>query len=50
VASSAFYGKAASYFPVIGLLRGYFRIHDGDTHRQIREKVAGKLLSLEEAP
>jgi class 3 adenylate cyclase/tetratricopeptide (TPR) repeat protein len=48
-ASSVSYGKATSYFPVIGLLRTYFRIHDGDTHRQIREKVIGKLLTLDEA-
>jgi class 3 adenylate cyclase/tetratricopeptide (TPR) repeat protein len=45
---SVSYGKATSYLPVIDLLKGYLRIHDGDTHRDIREKLAGKLLVLDE--
>ncbi len=48
-ASSVSYGKATSYLPVIDLLKGYFRIADRDTHRDIREKVTGKLLTLDEA-
>ena len=41
------YGKATSYLPVIDLLKGYFKIHDRETHREIREKVTGKLLTLD---
>src|SRR3989442_1322637 len=43
------YGKATSYFPVIDLLQGYFKIHDPDDLREIREKVTGKLLTLDRA-
>jgi hypothetical protein len=32
---------------VIDLLRGYFKIHDRDNVREIREKVTGKLLTLD---
>src|SRR3989441_7158614 len=45
--SSASYGKATSYLPVIDLLKAYFRVHDRETHREIREKVTGKLLTLD---
>jgi len=48
-AGSVSYGKAASYLPVIDLLRSYFKIHDRDSHRDIREKVTGKLLALDRA-
>jgi hypothetical protein len=41
------YGKATSYLPVIDLLKGYFRIGDRDTYRDIREKVTGKILTLD---
>ena len=47
--ASVSYGKATSYLPVIDLLRGYFKIHDHDDLREIREKVTGKLLTLDEA-
>jgi class 3 adenylate cyclase/tetratricopeptide (TPR) repeat protein len=40
------YGKATSYLPVINLLKAYFKVHDRETHREIREKVTGKLLTL----
>ena len=43
------YGKATSYLPIIGLLKGYFRIGDGDDHREVHEKVTGKLLTLDRA-
>jgi class 3 adenylate cyclase/tetratricopeptide (TPR) repeat protein len=43
------YGKAASYLPVIDLLKSYFKIQDRDGLREIREKVTGKLLTLDEA-
>src|SRR5499427_6242143 len=48
-AASVSYGKATSYLPVIALLKGYFKIHDQDDLREIREKVTGKLLTLDEA-
>ena len=47
--ASVFYGKATSYLPVIDLLKGYFRIQDRDDLREIREKVTGKLLTLDES-
>ena len=42
------YGKATSYLPVIDLLKSYFKIQDRDDLREIREKVTGKLLTLDE--
>jgi class 3 adenylate cyclase len=47
--SSVSYGKATSYLPVIDLLKGYFKIQNRDDHREIREKVTGKLLTLDES-
>jgi predicted ATPase/class 3 adenylate cyclase len=44
---SVSYGKATSYFPVIDLLKAYFQIDTRDDGRRIREKVTGKLLTLE---
>jgi class 3 adenylate cyclase/tetratricopeptide (TPR) repeat protein len=48
-AASASYGKATNYLPVGELLKGYFKVHDRDDAREIREKVIGKLLTLDEA-
>lgn len=47
--ASVSYGKAMSYLPMIDLLKGYFKIQDRDDLREIREKVTGKLLTLDEA-
>src|SRR5881296_1235016 len=47
--ASVSYGKATSYLPVIDLLKGYFKIQDRDDLRGIREKVTGKLLTLDRA-
>ena len=47
--TSVSYGKAASYLPVIDLLKRYFKIQDRDEVREIREKVTGKLLTLDRA-
>ena len=47
--ASVSYGKATSYWPVIDLLKGYFRIQTRDDVREIREKVTGKLLTLDES-
>jgi predicted ATPase len=42
------YGKATAYLPLIDLLKGYFQIETDDPERRIREKIAGKLLMLDE--
>jgi class 3 adenylate cyclase/tetratricopeptide (TPR) repeat protein len=47
--ASVSYGKATSYLPVIYLLNDYFNIQDQEDLREIREKVTGKLLTLDEA-
>ena len=47
--SSVSYGKATPYLPVIDLLKSYFQIEDRDDVRRIREKVTGKLLTLDRA-
>src|SRR5262249_47930505 len=43
------YGKATPYLPLIDLLKAYFKIHERDSHREIREKITGKLLALDES-
>ena len=47
--ASVSYGKATGYLPVIDLLKGYFKIQDRDDLREIREKVTGKVLTLDES-
>jgi class 3 adenylate cyclase/tetratricopeptide (TPR) repeat protein len=47
--SSVSYGKATPYLPVIDLLKAYFQIEGREEFRTIREKVTGKLLTLDEA-
>ena len=47
--ASVSYGKATSYLPVIDLVKGYFKLQDRDDFREVREKVMGKLLALDEA-
>jgi class 3 adenylate cyclase/tetratricopeptide (TPR) repeat protein len=44
---SVSYGKATNYLPIIELLRVYFAIDSTDDARKLREKVTGKLLSLD---
>jgi class 3 adenylate cyclase/predicted ATPase len=46
-AFSVSHGKASAYFPVIDLLHGYFRIISDDNARARREKVNGKVLTLD---
>ncbi len=46
---SVSYGKATAYLPVIDLLKAYFKIHERDDAREIREKVTGKVLTLDRA-
>ena len=45
--SSASYGKATAYLPLIDLLRAYFQVQSQDDTRTIRERVTGKLLTLD---
>jgi len=47
--SSVSYGKATAFLPLIELLRAHFQIEASDEARKIREKVTGKLLSLDRA-
>ena len=44
---SVSYGKATAYRPIIDLLKAYFQIEDRDDGRKIREKVTGKILTLD---
>ena len=45
--SSASYGKATPYLPIIDLLKAYFQIEDRDEGRRMREKLTGRLLTLD---
>jgi class 3 adenylate cyclase/tetratricopeptide (TPR) repeat protein len=47
--SSVSYGKATAYLPVRDLLKAYCQIDDRDDGRRIREKLTGKLLTLDPA-
>jgi predicted ATPase len=44
---SVSHGKVSAYLPVIDLLRNYFRIANEDDERTRREKVNGKVLTLD---
>ena len=46
---SASYGKATPYLPVIDLIKSYCQIETRDDGRKIREKLTGKLLTLDRA-
>jgi class 3 adenylate cyclase/tetratricopeptide (TPR) repeat protein len=43
------YGTATPYLPVHDLLKAYFQIEARDDGRKVREKVTGKLLTLDRA-
>jgi predicted ATPase/class 3 adenylate cyclase len=43
------YGKTTPYLSVIDLLKAYFQVGDRDEPRAVREKVTGKLLTLDRA-
>ncbi|HXJ79875.1 MAG TPA: adenylate/guanylate cyclase domain-containing protein, partial [Candidatus Methylomirabilis sp.] len=45
--SSVSYGKGSPYLPVIDLCKSYFRIEARDDVRTTREKITGKLLTLD---
>jgi class 3 adenylate cyclase/tetratricopeptide (TPR) repeat protein len=46
-AFSISHGKASSYLPVIELLKDYFEIQTGDDERKRRERVNGKIITLD---
>jgi class 3 adenylate cyclase/tetratricopeptide (TPR) repeat protein len=46
-AGSVSYGQSTSYLPVVDLLKGYFCIDDRDEPWTVREKLTGKLLTLD---
>src|SRR3990172_3232671 len=46
--SSVSFGKATAYLPLIDLLRAYLQLEDRDTTLRVREKVTGKVLTLDE--
>jgi pimeloyl-ACP methyl ester carboxylesterase len=46
--SSVSYGKATPYLPITELLQRYFQIETGDGPQQVRERVLGKVLALDE--
>jgi hypothetical protein len=43
------YGQATPYLPLLDLLKGYFRIGEGDDRATIRDKVTTTLRGLDEA-
>jgi predicted ATPase len=45
--SSVSYGQATAYLPVRELLKAYFQIDGRDEARKIREKMTGKLVTLD---
>jgi class 3 adenylate cyclase/tetratricopeptide (TPR) repeat protein len=47
--SATSYGKATPYLPVIDLLNAYFQLEERDDVRRIREKLSGRLLTLDPA-
>ena len=47
-ASAVSYGLAASYLPVVELLKAYFRIDERDDVRSVRAKATGHVLTLDE--
>jgi predicted ATPase len=43
------HGKASAYLPLLDVLHSYFGIESGDDTRKRREKVTGKVLTLDRA-
>ena len=44
---SVSYGKSTPYLPVIDLLRTYFGVESRDEPRRVRERIVGKILTLD---
>ncbi|MDP9189870.1 MAG: AAA family ATPase, partial [Actinomycetota bacterium] len=42
------HGQAIPFMPVLQMMRGYFGIEDRDSERVAREKIAGRMLLLDE--
>ena len=47
-AGSVSYGRTTPYLPLVDLLKGYFKLTDRDDTRDIRAKVTGRVLTLDE--
>jgi class 3 adenylate cyclase len=47
--SSVSHGKATPYLPIADLLRVYFQVEMRDDGRKVRERVTGKLVTLNES-
>jgi class 3 adenylate cyclase/tetratricopeptide (TPR) repeat protein len=45
---SVSHGKATAYLPIIDLLKNYFQIEGADDARRVREKITGRVLTLDE--
>jgi class 3 adenylate cyclase/tetratricopeptide (TPR) repeat protein len=45
--TSVSYGKATPYLPLIDSLKSYFHVDDRDDARTVREKVGGKIITLD---
>ncbi len=45
---SVAHGKNIPFLPMLQVFRSYFRIEDGDDPRTVREKIAGRLLLMDE--
>jgi len=43
------HGRNIPYFPMLQVFRGYYGITDQDDDRTVREKIAGRMLLLDEA-
>jgi class 3 adenylate cyclase/tetratricopeptide (TPR) repeat protein len=43
------YGRATPYLPIIDLLRDYFKINQRDDVRTVRERITGRLLTLDQS-
>ena len=43
------HGKSIAYLPMLEVFRAYFGIADGDDDATVREKIAGRLLLLDES-
>jgi class 3 adenylate cyclase len=46
---SVSYGRTTPYLPVVDLLKTYFKIGDRDDQCHVREKITGKLVTLDRA-
>ena len=48
-AKSISYGRATPYLPLVDFLKGYFKLLERDDPRAIREKVAAKVVRLDQS-